>query len=131
MATIEATDQITLTPAAIEAVQNLLTQKNLPGYALRIFISGGGCSGYQHGMSLEGNVHPEDTVYEYSGVKVVVDEVSIEYLHGTTIDYINDEHGTGFKIDNPNTLPACGCGSPCDSTENTSDYNGANCGCNN
>ena len=131
MATIEATDQITLTPAAAEAVQNLLTQKNLPGYALRIFISGGGCSGYQHGMALEGNARPEDTVYEYNGVKVVVDEVSIEYLHGTTIDYINDERGTGFKIDNPNTLPACSCGSPCDSTENTSDYSDANCGCKN
>ena len=104
-------DQITLTSAAAQAVRELLEKRNLTGYALRVFISGGGCSGYQYGMALEGNKREEDLSFEQDGVEVVVDEVSINYLRGATIDYVDDLMGSGFKIENPNAVSTCGCGS--------------------
>jgi iron-sulfur cluster assembly accessory protein len=103
-------EPITLTESAAAAVRELLVQRNLPDYALRIYVSGGGCSGLQHGLALEGRVRPEDTAFEAHGVKVVVDEVSIEYLRGATVDYVNMEPDSGFKILNPNVMPSCNCG---------------------
>ncbi len=100
---------ITLTPSAILAVKELLTKRNLEGYALRIFVSGGGCSGLQYGMALEGKIRDEDISDTFDDVKVVIDEVSIEYMRGATIDYIDDANGSGFKIDNPNSLSSCDC----------------------
>ncbi len=117
------TDQVTLTESAAAAVQDLFAKRNLQGYALRVFVSGGGCSGFQYGMALEGNVREQDIVTEQHGVKVVVDEVSIGYLHGATVDYINEATGSGFKIQNPNALASCGCGSSRSSGE------GGGCGC--
>jgi len=106
---LEQTEMVTLTPAASEAVRDLLTKRNLPGYALRVYVSGGGCSGFQYGMSLEANPTPEDRIFEYDGVKVVVDEISLNYLHGATIDFVDNPMGKGFKIENPNI--SCGCSS--------------------
>jgi iron-sulfur cluster assembly accessory protein len=111
------TSTITLTPAAIQAVKNLLEEKNLTGYALRIFISGGGCSGFQYGMAFEGKVRPEDTTFEMEGIQVVVDEMSINYLNGSIVDFINDPSGAGFKIENPNIVSGCNCGSSYSSGE--------------
>jgi iron-sulfur cluster assembly protein len=105
------TDFITLTPAAADAVRGLLEKRNLEGYALRVFISGGGCSGYQYGMALEANIREQDLVAEFDGVKVVVDEVSIEYMRGASVDYVEGVMGSGFKIENPNAVSSCGCGS--------------------
>jgi iron-sulfur cluster assembly accessory protein len=104
-------EPITITESAASAVRGLLAQRDLPGYALRVYVSGGGCSGLQYGLGLEGRVRAEDTAFEAHGVKVVVDEVSIEYLRGATVDYVEGETGSGFKIINPNVLPACNCGS--------------------
>jgi iron-sulfur cluster assembly accessory protein len=104
-------EPITLTEPAATAVRDLLTQRNLSGYALRVYVSGGGCSGLQYGLALEGHVRPEDTTCEAYGVKVVVDEMSIEYLRGSTVDYVEAETESGFKILNPNAMPACNCGS--------------------
>ena len=103
-------EPITLTDAAVAAVRDLLVQRNLPDYALRVYVSGGGCSGLQHGLALEGRIRPEDTAFETHGVKVVVDEVSIEYLRGATVDYVTMETNSGFKILNPNVMPSCNCG---------------------
>jgi iron-sulfur cluster assembly protein len=105
------TDFITLTPAAADAVRGLLEKRNLEGYALRVFISGGGCSGFQYGMALEANIREQDLVAEFDGVRVVVDEVSIDYLRGASVDYVEDVMGSGFKIENPNAMSSCGCGS--------------------
>lgn len=102
--------ELTVTPAAAEAVRGLLTQRNLEGHALRVFVQGGGCSGFQYGMALEPNVRETDMVLEQHGVRVVVDEVSIGYLRGASIDYVNDVMASGFKIENPNATSACGCG---------------------
>ncbi|MBN2547652.1 MAG: iron-sulfur cluster assembly accessory protein [Anaerolineales bacterium] len=105
------TEIITLTPAAAQAVRDLLAARNLEGYALRVYVSGGGCSGLQYGMALEGKIREQDQVADFEGVKVVVDEISINYLRGSTIDYIEDVTGGGFKIENPNPMPTCGCSS--------------------
>ena len=101
---------IDLTPAAAEAVKQLLEKRNLEGYALRVYIQGGGCSGFQYGMALDNNIRELDTVVEFHEVKVLIDEISIGYMKGSSIDYIEDATGAGFKIDNPNTLTSCGCG---------------------
>lgn len=105
------TEFVTLTSSAVEAVRALLVKRNLEGYALRVFISGGGCSGFQYGMALEGNVRETDLRAEFDGIQVVIDEVSIDYLRGATVDYIDDVMGSGFKIENPNAISSCGCGS--------------------
>ncbi len=110
--TIE-TEFITLTPTATQAVRELLEKRNLPDYALRVFIAGSGCSGLQYGMALEGNIRPEDLTGEFDGIKVVVDEVSIDYLRGSTVDYIDDPRGSGFKIENPNFASTCGSNGGC------------------
>ncbi len=128
MALIEQTDQITLTSPAVEAVRDLLNKRNLQGHALRVYISGGGCSGYQYGMGLESNIRDEDCVFEQNGIKVVVDEVSINYLRGATIDYIDEIMGSGFKIDNPNAVSTCGCGNSF-RTANDSGEEGSGGGC--
>jgi iron-sulfur cluster assembly protein len=129
MEILEQTDTITLTPAAATAVQDLLAKRNLEGYALRVFISGGGCSGFQYGMALEGNVRENDLVTEQHGVKVVIDEVSISYLTGATVDYVDEIMGSGFKIENPNATSTCGCGSSF-RTKNDAEYDSSGGGCN-
>jgi iron-sulfur cluster assembly accessory protein len=101
---------IHLTEAAAGRVRSLIEEKNLPGHALRVFVSGGGCSGMQYGMALEGQPRPNDLRFTFSGVDVVVDPLSIDYLAGSTIDYIDDLMGGGFKIENPNAVSSCGCG---------------------
>jgi len=129
MELLEQTDTITLTPAAASAVQDLLAKRNLEGYALRVFISGGGCSGFQYGMALEGNVRENDLVTEQHGVKVVIDEVSIGYLVGATVDYVDEIMGSGFKIENPNAISSCGCGSSF-RTKDDAGYDNSGGGCN-
>ena len=99
-----------LTPSAAEAVKSLLEKRDLEGYALRVYVQGGGCSGFQYGMALDNNFREEDTVVEAHGAKVVVDEISIGYMRGASIDYVEDVMGSGFKIENPNALSSCGCG---------------------
>ena len=119
--TIETTE-IILTTAASDAVKNILTERNLEGYGLRVYVSGGGCCGVNFGMALDNNFRDVDTTYETNGVKVVVDEVSIDYLRGATIDFVNDPvRGSGFAVDSPNASVhdhehgegGCGCGGSC------------------
>ena len=92
-----------ISPAAAQAVQNILTERKLEGYALRVYVSGGGCCGAQFGMALDNNFRDVDTTFDTNGVKLVVDEASLEYLRGASIDFVNDPvKGTGFAINNPN-----------------------------
>ncbi|MFC1996536.1 iron-sulfur cluster insertion protein ErpA [Chloroflexota bacterium] len=104
-------ETITITPAAADAVRDLLDKRELEGYGLRVYIQGGGCSGYQYGMALDNNFRDEDLVTDSHGVKVVIDEVSINYMRGATVDYVEDLMGSGFKVENPNAVSSCGCGS--------------------
>ena len=123
------TDQIIVTSAAAEAVQELLSKRDLDGYALRVFVSGGGCSGFQYGMALENNIRDEDNVFVQNDIRVVVDEISINYLRGATIDYVDEIMGSGFKIENPNAIASCGCGSSFRTEDDAGSANQAG-GCN-
>lgn len=125
---IETTTQVTLSTTAAEAVREILTKKNLPGYALRLYISGGGCSGYQYGLALDSNIRAEDRVIESGGIKLIVDEVSINYLQGATVDYVEDMTGSGFKINNPNAITTCNCGQSFNSTDGESSNSCSGCG---
>jgi iron-sulfur cluster assembly protein len=122
-------EAVTLTSAAVEAVQELFAQQELEGYALRVFVQGGGCSGVQFGMSLENNIRDTDTIFDSQGVQVVVDNTSIDYWRGATIDFVDNGLEKGFKIDNPNPVSnGCGCGS--NSSAASSDNCGdGSCGC--
>lgn len=114
------TSTISLSTAASDAVKNILAERNLEGYALRVYVAGGGCCGVNFGMALDNNIRDVDTTFEANGVKVVVDEVSIDYLRGATIDFVNDPvRGAGFAVDSPSAQAhshgeeACGCGGSC------------------
>lgn len=110
MTVAEQTETIVLTEAAVNTVRNLLEEKNVPDHGLRVFVSGGGCSGMQYGMALEAEPRPYDHVVEHSGIKVFIDPTSMMYLSGCTIDYVDSLMGGGFSIDNPNAVSTCGCG---------------------
>lgn len=113
---------ITLSTAASDAIKNIIFERNLDGYALRVYVAGGGCCGVNFGMALDNNFRDIDTTFEVDGVKVVVDEVSIDYLRGASIDFVNDpERGAGFAVNSPNAQAhghehgegGCGCGGSC------------------
>ncbi|GAB4271309.1 MAG: iron-sulfur cluster assembly accessory protein [Candidatus Promineifilaceae bacterium] len=124
-------ETIYLTDAALETVRNLLVQKNVPDHGLRVFVAGGGCSGMQYGMALEAEARPYDHVIEKDGVKVFVDPTSMIYLNQATIDYEESIMGGGFKIDNPNAVSSCGCGSSFKTKEHgaAGAESGGGCGC--
>src|SRR5215510_12925397 len=116
------TPLLTLSMAASDAIKNILTERNLEGYALRVYVAGGGCCGVNFGMALDNNFRDVDTMFEVNGVQVVVDEVSIDYLRGATIDFVNDPvRGQGFAVDSPNAQShshehgedGCACGGSC------------------
>ena len=107
---------ITITEQAATAVQEMFAERKLEGYSLRVFVNSGGCncSGPQYGLALENNKNPNDAIFSQFGVDLVVDDISADILNGAVIDYVNDEAGAGFKIDNPNDAPSsCGCGGSC------------------
>ena len=114
---------ITLTPAASKAVSDILTERKLEGYALRVFLAGNSCcSGVSFGMALDNNIRADDKLFDAENVKVVVDEVSLDYLQGAKIDFINDpERGAGFLVDSPAAQAmqhehgeeGCSCGGSC------------------
>ena len=102
---------ITITESASEKLQAIMTEKDITQHALRVFVSSGGCSGMSYGMTFAQLPEATDQVLESSGIKVVVDPNSYEYLHGANIDYIDSLMGGGFRIENPNAVQSCSCGS--------------------
>ena len=103
---------ITLTDRAATELKDLMTSQNKAKAALRVWVAGGGCSGLSYGMALDEN-EPEadDKVFETDGVKLFVDTLSLGYMEGSSVDYVDDVLGGGFKIENPNATSSCGCGS--------------------
>ena len=110
-ATKTQTEVITITPGAVEKVKALLVEKELSGYGLRVFIAGGGCSGFQYGMAFENNPRESDTIQETDGVKIIIDPMSLPYIQGASIDFVDNLMGGGFRIESPNAMPSCSCGS--------------------
>ena len=102
---------VTITPSAAAKLSGSMQEKQLEGYALRVFVAGGGCSGLQYGMTLDNETHPGDTDFESNGLPVRVDPMSAKYISGANIDFVDSLLGGGFKIDNPNAVASCGCGS--------------------
>ena len=109
------TQVVTISPAAAQAVQNILTERKLDGYALRVYVSGGGCCGAQFGMALDNAFRDADTTFDTEGIKLVVDDVSLDALRGASIDFVDDPvKGSGFVVNNPNVKQGqegCGDGS--------------------
>jgi iron-sulfur cluster assembly accessory protein len=100
-----------LTDNATSKVKEIMTQQNPAPSALRVAVVGGGCSGFSYHMAFDNQENPADNVYQFDGVKVLVDQMSEMYLDGVQIDYIETLEGAGFKFNNPNVKSTCGCGS--------------------
>jgi iron-sulfur cluster assembly accessory protein len=102
---------ITLTDKAVEKVREIMDSQGQAEAGLRIYIAGGGCSGFKYGMALDTEAAPDDEVYTFDGLKVFVDSMSFPYLKGANVDYVEDALlGQGFKVENPNAVSSCGCG---------------------
>ena len=121
------TSLLTMTPTAAGKVRDLLTQENDPGLALRIFVAGGGCSGLQYGMTLD-EEQEGDTVITLEGVKVLVDEMSLGYISGSEVDYVDSLMGAGFTVNNPNAVSSCGCGHSFKTAQGGGDARSCGCG---
>ncbi|MBM4457129.1 MAG: iron-sulfur cluster assembly accessory protein [Chloroflexi bacterium] len=108
VATMEQTEFLTLTQAAADKLAAIMTEKGVRDtHALRVFVSGAGCSGLQYGMGFDANPRQGDAMCEQHGLRVVMDPVSLQYMTGAHIDYVEDPTSGGFQIENPNAPPAC------------------------
>ena len=101
---------ITLTVNATQKLISLLQEENNPDLKLRIFVSGGGCSGFKYGFTFDDKQDESDLVIQYDGVQVLIDTLSINYLKGSEVDYVEDLSGSQFVVKNPNAANSCGCG---------------------
>ncbi len=106
-----AAPRIALTEAAAARVEVLKQMEGNPNLMLRLGVSGGGCSGFQYSITLDGSAGEDDVDYEEHGVKVVVDTTSLDLLGGTELDYVEELIGASFQFRNPNASSTCGCGS--------------------
>lgn len=104
-------DPIIFTDSAASKVGELIAEEGNNNLKLRVYVSGGGCSGFQYGFTFDEEVNEDDTLVEKSGVTVLIDSMSIQYLTGAEIDYKEDLSGSQFVIRNPNATTTCGCGS--------------------
>ncbi|MDD3267090.1 MAG: iron-sulfur cluster insertion protein ErpA [Burkholderiales bacterium] len=102
---------INFTENAVNKVRELITEEGNPDLKLRVFITGGGCSGFQYGFTFDEITNDDDFVVEKEDVKFLVDTMSYQYLVGAEIDYIDSFEGSQFTIKNPNAQTTCGCGS--------------------
>ncbi|MBT5411927.1 MAG: iron-sulfur cluster insertion protein ErpA [Cellvibrionales bacterium] len=97
--------------SAVAKVRSLVKEEGNPDLKLRVFVTGGGCSGFQYGFSFDELVAEDDTIVEEKGVFVLADSLSIQYLQGSTVNYEEGLQGSKFSISNPNATATCGCGS--------------------
>ena len=102
---------INVSETAALKINELLAEENKTGSGLRVFVQGGGCSGFQYGLMIEENGQGSgDKVFESHGVKLFIDPISIRYLNGAEVDFVDTITGGGFTIKNPNATSTCGCG---------------------
>jgi iron-sulfur cluster insertion protein len=104
------TPVIGFTDAAADKLKSLIAEEKNPNLKLRVFVSGGGCSGFQYGFEFDENAGDDDIRVEKSGVTMLVDSMSAQYLGGATVDYEEGLEGSRFVINNPNATSTCGCG---------------------
>ncbi len=109
---VDVTTGVVLTEPAAVKLKEVLAEKGVADtHALRVFVQGGGCGGMQYGMTFEDSPREDDEISEQFGVKVIVDPISLFYVNGARIDYVDSLMGGGFAIENPNATSSCGCGS--------------------
>jgi iron-sulfur cluster insertion protein len=101
---------VTLTESAAKRIAFLREQEQVGDANLRISVSGGGCSGFQYGLSFDDQTNPDDSVFARDGIGIVVDDVSLDLLAGAEVDFVEDLMGAAFRINNPNAASSCGCG---------------------
>ena len=118
---------VSLTTEAQNRLKELLAKEANPQLGLRVFVSGGGCSGMQYGMAFDDNIRPDDVIVEHSGVRIIVDEFSSPYIRGSEIDYVDSLMGAGFTVHNPNAVHSCSCGHSFDTGDDAG--NAKACGC--
>lgn len=99
-----------LEPNAVEKLHDLFAEENNPALMLRVFVQGGGCSGFQYGFTFDESKNEDDFDFNFDGIKIVVDAMSMQYLQGSSIDYKEDLMNSSFVINNPNAVATCGCG---------------------
>jgi iron-sulfur cluster assembly protein len=121
------TKLVSMTPTATDKVHELLKQENDPSLGLRIFVAGGGCSGLQYGMTLD-EEQEGDTVITQGDFNVFVDEMSLGYITGSEVDYVDSLMGAGFTVNNPNAVSSCGCGHSFKATGGGGEARSCGCG---
>ena len=119
---------LTVTPAAAQVIKTLLVEREIPDHVLRVFVSGGGCSGLQYGMAFEEKPRDFDDVIAGEGFRLVIDPTSLMYMQGAVIDYVDSLMGGGFRIDNPNAVSTCGCGHSFRTGDEAGDESAEGCG---
>jgi len=102
---------LTITESAANKIKEVCVEEGNPNLKLRMFVQGGGCSGFQYGFSLDEIQEEDDFNIEAHGVSVLIDSMSLQYMGGAEVDYVEDIHGSQFTIKNPNVQSTCGCGS--------------------
>lgn len=107
----EMPSPLLFTESAALKVRELIEEEGTPDLKLRVFVSGGGCSGFQYGFTFDEEVNEDDTTVERNGVTLLIDSMSLQYLAGAEIDYTDGLQGSQFVIKNPNATSTCGCGS--------------------
>lgn len=110
-APVDMSNMLIFTESAAQKVKALIDEEGNPDLKLRVFVSGGGCSGFQYGFTFDEVVNEDDTSFEKNGVTLLVDPMSFQYLTGAEIDYTEGLEGAQFVIKNPNATSTCGCGS--------------------
>jgi iron-sulfur cluster insertion protein len=111
VAELDMPDPLVFTDNAAKKVKELIDDEGSPDLKLRVFVSGGGCSGFQYGFTFEEEVNDDDTQVNKDGVVLLIDPMSLQYLMGAEIDYTDSLQGSQFVIRNPNAQTTCGCGS--------------------
>jgi iron-sulfur cluster insertion protein len=109
--TTEQSSVLVFTDSAAAKVRDLINEEGNPNLKLRVFVQGGGCSGFQYGFTFDEDVNEDDTALDKGGVTLLIDSMSYQYLTGAEIDYKEDINGAQFVIKNPNATTTCGCGS--------------------
>jgi iron-sulfur cluster insertion protein len=104
------TPEIGFTEAAANKLKSLVSEEKNPNLKLRVFVSGGGCSGFQYGFEFDENINDDDIKVEKNGATIVIDTMSAQYISGATVDYEEGLEGSRFVVNNPNATSTCGCG---------------------
>jgi len=118
---------VSMTAAAADKVRELLEQEDATDLGLRVFVAGGGCSGLQYGMTLD-EAQDGDEIFTQNGVRVLIDEMSAQYISGSEIDYVDSLMGAGFTVNNPMAVSTCGCGHSFKTAGDSGDARSCGCG---